>query len=129
MVDSETTSLYMFYGMLNLNKLTDVLPFPPELETKEARYADLKSKAVALTCNGYSRVFGQHHASIQADPLGQIKTFSVLLTPEQSAFTDQFEGLGYYYDSIEVDVILHRQGRPDESARAKVYTMTENTVR
>ena len=60
----------MFFGMLNLNKLAGLLPFPPELATKEAKLADLKSKAVALTCPGFTRVFASLYASIQADSEG-----------------------------------------------------------
>ena len=129
MVEDSGTTLFMFYGMLNLNKLAKLLPFPSELSSKEARLADLKSKAVALTCPGFTRVFASRHASIQANPLGQIKTFGVLLTQEQGRFTDEFEEVDdLYYANVEVDVVLHRPGQPDQLARARVYQMTERTV-
>ena len=56
--------LHMFYGMLNLPKLAKLLPFPSEIVTYEAKVADLESKAVALTCPGFTRVFASRHASV-----------------------------------------------------------------
>ena len=56
----------MFYGLLNLNTLANVLPFEGELQngTNEEKLAYLKSKAVALTCPDWARVFAIAHASI-----------------------------------------------------------------
>ena len=59
--------LYMFYGMLNIEKLAMYLPFEGDLDhgTQEDKMAYLKSKAVAITCDGWARVFSSRHATVQ----------------------------------------------------------------
>ena len=42
--------------------------------------------------------------------------------------TDRIESEGIYYDKIEVPVVLHRPGQPDEQATAKVYQMKQERV-
>ena len=99
----------MFFGMLNVRVLSQVLPFEGDLDSasQEAKVANLVSKSVALTCRGWSRVFASNHATIQQDEAGMIKTFGVYLTPAQGAMCDRFEGLGSYYDKLRVPVSLH----------------------
>ena len=81
----------------------------------------MKSKAVALTCADWTRVFASWHATIQPAPGRAIKTFGIVLDGEQQAVTDRIESEGVYYDKIEVPVMLHRPGQPDEPGTAKVY--------
>ena len=75
----------MFYGMLNLEILSKNVPFEGPLENAslKEKYAELRSKAVALTCEGWTRVFSSRHASIQQKKNGRIRTFGVELTPAQ----------------------------------------------
>ena len=47
----------------------------------EAKEAHMKANSVALTCQGYSRVFASNHATVQKNPAGMIKTFGCYLTP------------------------------------------------
>ena len=88
----------------------------------------LRTRAVALTCPGFVRVFASHHASIQENAEGSIQTFGIYLTPKEEEECDMIEGLGDYYDKVTVPVIMHREGRPDEESTANVYRMTQSTV-
>ena len=98
---SESAQLHMFYGMLNLDTLAQILPeIPEEHATKEQKIEYLKSKSVALTLHGWTRVFGSQHASIQEHEGKKVQTFGVYLTPKQRERTDQFENLGTYYDKL-----------------------------
>ena len=77
--------LVMFFGMLNIWKLVDILPFKQLTRaenTIEKRFAYLKSKSVALTCSGWSRVFGSNHATIEQNPAGQINCIGVWLSAD-----------------------------------------------
>ena len=131
MVEQQTQAvkpqLYMFYGLLNFDTLAQCLPFPEELSlsTKGKRIEYLQTRAVALSCPGWSRVFASSHASVQKHQKGCIKTFGVYLNPEEIEVTDAIEAVGYYYDRITVPVILHRKGQKDEKATANVYQMKE----
>ena len=62
----KSNNFFMFYGMLNLDGLAQYLPFQRDLTcaSTEEKLAVLKSKAVALTCKGWTRVFTSQHASI-----------------------------------------------------------------
>ena len=102
--------LYLFYGLLNMSNLASWLPFagPLEQASEAEKMEYLKTKAVSLTCPGFSRVFASRHASIQENEDGKICTFGVYLTPEQERVCDQVESLGVYYDKVAVPVIVHR---------------------
>ena len=63
-------NLVMFYGMLNLPMLAQILPFDAEHRTKVERINHLKTKSTALVCDGWSRVFGCNHATIEKDENG-----------------------------------------------------------
>ena len=110
-------NLVMFFGMLNLPKLANILPFngPDETHLQDStvlqRVEYLKSKSTALTCKGWGRVFGSNHATIEKDPNMQIKTFAVRLNKDQVAQTDFFESVGVYYDRIRVPIILHPKNK------------------
>ena len=75
----------MFYGLLNIDVLANVLPFEGELDngTYQEKVDYLKSKAVALTCADWARVFASCHATIQPAPGRAIKTFGIVLDGEQ----------------------------------------------
>ena len=64
-IDNTTHTLVMFYGMLNLPKLAQILPIEgvDEYDYK-ACLEHLKARSVAVKCMGWTRVFGTHHASI-----------------------------------------------------------------
>ena len=59
-VPKNTDQLLMFYGMLNLDMLSTILPFPhlPKNASDEDKLKDLMEKSVAITCHGWTRVFG-----------------------------------------------------------------------
>ena len=131
--------LLMFYGMLNIDILAQILPFShmPQLQTKPDKLAHLKSKAVSLTCPGYKRVFAATYASIEpvsyneaaAASEQQLKTFGVYLTEEQVAACDDFEDVGVDYDRITVDVIIHRsEEEPNVQGQAQVFQMREEMI-
>ena len=130
MVEQAKSAFYMFYGMLNLEILSRNLPFEGALEhaSQKKKYADLKSKAVALTCSGWSRVFSSRHASIQERKNGQIRTFGVELTPAQQEVTDMIESVGIYYDKVQVPVTLHHRDGRNVQAMAYAYKMRDERV-
>ena len=75
--------LYLFFGLLNMHFFAQNMPFDEPLASanQEARMDHLRTRAVALTCPGFVRVFASHHASIQENAEGSIQTFGIYLTP------------------------------------------------
>ena len=79
----------MFYGMETLDFLASKLPFEEEKSDEvtegtinlshDEKVALLRSKAVAVTCPGWIRVFASKHASIRRAPHKSMKCYAVML--------------------------------------------------
>ena len=78
MVETDATSLYMFYGLLNIPTLEQVF-----------NKSNLRARAVAIQCDGWCRAFGTNYATIQPCLGASLKVYGVYLTPEEVALMNQ----------------------------------------
>jgi hypothetical protein len=80
--------LFMFYGLLNINKLAEIFKGCFKADSIEAVAADLRSRAVALELDGWGRTFGSKYATIEPIYGVKLRTYGIYLSKQEGYICD-----------------------------------------